>query len=446
VNNTVTKKFSIYTAISLVVANMIGTGVFTSLGFQVIDMNSGFAIILLWIIGGIVALTGAFCYAELSTLFPRSGGEFNYLSNLYHPAIGFMAGWISLSVGFAAPIAAASIALGEYLTSSINLPHNIYGFSYLSTTMIISIVVIILLSIIHSYDKIIGAVFQNIFTVFKFLFIIVLIIIGIINGNYSGVDFSINKQSLSQILSPAFAISLYFVAYSYSGWNASAYISGEVNNPTKSIPLSLIAGTFTVTMLYVLLNFMFLYTVSIPDMAGKVDVGFIYATNILGTNGGKVFGLIISILLVSSVSSMIITGPRINQVIGEDFYMFKLLARKNKKDIPIISILLQAIIAIIYIITSTFEQVITFIGFTLNLFTMLTVIGMVIYRYRHPEIERKYKVPLFPFVPIIFLMINTWILIYGLIYKPKESIYGILISMFGLVLYYINNILKSKEK
>jgi basic amino acid/polyamine antiporter, APA family len=437
-------KFSAYTAAALVIANMVGTGVFTSLGFQVVNISSGFALILLWFIGGIIALLGALCYSEIGVIMPRSGGEYHYLSKIYHPALGFLAGWISFLVGFAAPVAAASIAFGNYLYNSFHLlPHLIPSFFFISAPSLLGITIVIILTVIHSTNKMWGASFQNSITFIEVIIIFVLIALGLRHGPSAPISFIFDTSALHDILSPAFAVSMFFITYSYSGWNASAYVAGEIENPSKNIPLSLITGTSIVIILYILLNFVFLYTVPINQLSGKVEIGLIYANKILGAHGGGLMGSAIAIVLISTISSMIITGPRVSKVIGEDYHLFRWLSRKNSKDVPTTAIVTQSIISIVYIATSTFEQVIIFIGFTLNLFTFLTVLGVIILRIKHPEIPRPYKTFGYPIIPGMFLLINIWIIMYGLMYKPHESLVGISLLGIGLVIYFIDKHIKS---
>jgi APA family basic amino acid/polyamine antiporter len=428
-------KFGLNTAISIVVANMIGTGIFTSLGFQVISLKSGFALLLLWLLGGISALTGALAYSELGTSMPRSGGEYHFLSRIYHPALGFIAGWISFIIGFAAPTAAAAIALGAYFNASLNLNITILT---LGLDKIIAIFVIIIISALHASDKAAGAWFQNIFTLLKVITLLILIILGLFSGIDQTLDFSITRDSLMEIKSPAFAISLFFVSYSYSGWNAAAYIAGEIKNPEKNIPRSLLTGTLIVTLLYVFTTYVFLRVIPISDMTGKIEIGYIFGSQIFGPHTSTIMGLIFSLLLLSTVSSMIITGPRVTHVMGEDYAFLNWFAKRSKKEIPVRAIIIQSALSIGYILTSTFEQVITLIGFTLNVFTLLAVIGMMLNRRKKPDSDFVYRVRFYPVVPVIFILINSWIIIYGLIYRPMESLAGIGISLAGLIFYFID--------
>ncbi len=438
-------KFSLYTAIALVIANMVGTGVFTSLGFQVVSLSSGSALLLLWLIGGLIALFGALAYSEAGVMMPRCGGEYHFLSKMYHPLPGFLAGWVSFLVGFAAPVAAAAIALGNYLCSSVGWPKDLgLGVSFFKTPSLVAIAVIVFFTFIHASNKIFGANFQNVITSAKVLIIFVLIAIGLAYGKSSAISFALDGSAFHDILSPAFVVSMFFVTFSYSGWNAAAYVADEIKNPLKNIPISLIGGTAVVVVMYVLLNFVFLRTVPAAELSGKIEIGYIYASRVFGAQGGRIMGTLISVLLLSTISSMIIAGPRISKVIGEDYRLFRWMAKKNAKDIPYVAIITQGLFSIFYIMTSTFDQVIIFIGFTLNLFTFLTVLGVMVMRIKHPEIARTYKTWGYPVTPIIFLAINIWILIYGVLYRPYESLAGLGFTAAGVLVYFINKSM-SKE-
>ena len=430
------QKYSRYTAISVVIANMIGTGVFTSLGFQVMGLSSGFALVMLWLIGGVIALCGAFAYAELGVKLPKSGGEYNFLSEIYHPAVGFLAGWISITIGFAAPVAAAAIAFGKYFSSSVGFPSFPFLTGQLTAPVMFAIILILAISLIHTFNKIVGATFQNFMTMLKVLFILFLIFLGFKYGISTHIGFLPGKLAFREMVSPAFAVSMFFVTYSYSGWNAAAYISGEIRDQKKNIPISLIAGTGVVILLYLCLTIVFLYTLPIAELSGKLEVGYLFANKILGVKAGAIMGLIISFLLISSVSSMIIVGPRVYNAMGEDYPRLKWLSKK-RNDIPVLAILFQSLLSIIFIITSTFEQVIVIIGFTLNLFTFITVLGVFVLRRKRPELKAPFSTMGYPYLPGLFLALNLWILCYGFISRPHESIAGIAITLCGLAMYFV---------
>ena len=429
-------KIKFPTALSVVIANMIGTGVFTSLGYQLPAISDFSAIIALWLVGGVVALFGAFAYSELGAALPRSGGEYNYLSEIYHPAVGFLSGWVSATIGFAAPIAAAAWALGKYFSTVVP------GFS----PQMIGAVVIILVTIVQSINYAIGGGFQTVATAIKVILIIVFIIFGLLCACNTHISVVPTAQTYTDIFSAPFAISLVYVSFAYSGWNASSYIAGEVDNPKRNIPLSILVGTLLVTVLYIMINYVFLRTAPVEEMKGVNEVAFISAKYIFGDNGAKLISMIISILLVSTISSMVIVGPRVIQMIGEDYSIFKLLARKNSNGIPVIAIASQSVIALILLFSSSFDMIITYISFTLSLFTTLTVLGVFILRFQKPDLERPYKTWGYPVTPAIFLILNCWFLWFVFKGKPVASMVGLGVVALGLVVYFLAKFLsKNKE-
>lgn len=419
------KSINLFTATCIVVANMIGTGVFTSLGFQVVNIKSIFALLFLWFLGGIFALCGALSYSELGAAMPRNGGEYYYLSRIYHPIIGFLSGWVSVTVGFAAPIAAAAMALGQYLKSVFPILPSIP----------IALLVVVGVSLIHTQNLRFGSKFQLIFTVLKVLLIVVLIICGFLLAQPQPLSFVPTAADVETIFSSPFAISLVYVIYSYSGWNAAIYLANEVQQPEKNLPRALIIGTLIVMVLYLLLNLMFLYTTPMQKLAGQLEVGYIAANQFFNINGAKIMGLLISLGLISSISSMVLAGPRVTQVIGEDIPLFKVLAKKNSQDIPYYAIFLQLFLVTVLLITSSFEAVITYLGFTLTLSSFLTVLGVFVARIKYPDIPRPYRTWGYPITPIIFLAISVWMLVFILRDKPVESLAGFATLAIGIVVY-----------
>jgi len=268
---------SMLTATAIVVADMVGVGVFTSLGFQVQGIPSGFSLLLLWVVGGGVALCGVFSYGELAAMFPRSSGEYNFLRQTYHPALGFVAGWLSATVGFAAPVALAAMAFGEYGKAILpGAPPLALG---IGVVWIVSLVG--LRSIHHS------SAFQMAWTVLKVVLILAFLIAGFALATPQPISFAPSAADPSHVISAPFAISLVFVMYSYSGWNAATYIVGEMRDPQRSLPRSLLVGTSIVIVLYVALNALFLYATPIDQLAGQIDVAVIAGKHIFGDLGGR---------------------------------------------------------------------------------------------------------------------------------------------------------------
>lgn len=427
------KKIGLFTATSLIIANMVGTGVFTSLGFQALGISSGFALVFLWVVGGVVALCGALIYGEIGSRFPESGGEYNYLSKIYHPALGFLSGWVSVTVGFSAPVAAASMAMSKYVAYIVpQLPKSVFAAG-----------VVIFISVMHGIHFGIGKNFQNIFTTLKIALILVFILAGLFAKSDGDASFTLNAEASQSIFSAAFAISLYFVGYSYSGWNAAAYLAGEIENPQKNLPKALLIGTSIVALLYVLLNYVFLKVAPLSELKGQVEVGAVAATHIFGKTNGNIMSVIIALLLVSSISAMVMVGPRVSEAMGKNYSIFAFLA-KRRGNTPMMAIFVQSSISLFFIFTATFDQVITYIGFTLNFFLFMTVLGVFVVRYKNnPPHYSGYKTLLYPVTPALFLLIETWVLIYGLIYKPFESQAGLVTVLSGLIVYYIS---KSKKQ
>jgi APA family basic amino acid/polyamine antiporter len=428
-------KISFNTAVSIVIANMIGTGVFTSLGFQVLGIESGFAIIMLWVVGGVLALCGALTYGEIGAALPNNGGEYNYLSKLYHPAVGFLSGWVSVTVGFAAPIAAASVALGKYVSK-------IYPEV---DSVILAFGVIIGITIIHTLTLKVGAAFQRAFTMVKIICIVMFVGFGLFHVPNHTVHFVADKGAWKDIFSLSFASSLIYVTYAYSGWNAAAYVAGEMEKPKRNLPRALFIGTLIVMAVYTILNYVFLYSVPISELKGVVEVGYLSANKIFGVQLGQFMSLVIAVLLISTISAMILAGPRVMQSMGKEITPLKFFAITNKNNIPFVAIIFQSVIALILVLTSSFESLINYVGFTLSLFTFLTVFGIFILRYRHKEIERPFKMPFYPLPPILFLSIYGWILYSVMKEKPKESLYGIITLIVGLGFYYFTTYLQNKK-
>ncbi len=423
--NTPIGKISWKVGAALVVANMIGTGVFTSLGFQLQDVQNSWSILGLWFLGGVLALIGAFCYAEMGSVFRQSGGEYIFLSQVYHPVLGYLAGWISLTVGFAAPVALSAMALGEYMGNVLELH---------PTFMAVS--TILLVAFIHSFNINVSSQFQSYATWFKVLLILFLIGAGFwVSSEVTAFDFSLGWTA--EILTPSFAIAFVFVTYSYTGWNAAAYIIEEIDQPKVSLPKALVRGTLLVTILYVLLHLVFLKHGELDTLRGQLDVGHVFATRVFGNSGAVIINLLVAFFLVSSISAMTWVGPRVSQAMGKDYRIWGFLNRKNKKQIPVRAIWFQAGIAVTYVLTGTFESVLLYCGFILQIAALLTVAGIFVLRRRKGK-EEYFRAPLFPVLPVVFVILSLWVLSYLLINQPTESLVGLLILGIGTLTYFFN--------
>lgn len=433
-------KIGVKTASTFVIANMIGTGVFTSLGFQLFSTTNPITIALIWLVGGIIALCGAIVYSELGAAMPRSGGEYNFLSEIYHPAVGFLSGWVSLIVGFAAPVALACMALSSYVCRI---------FPSVNPT-VLGVTVLSVITLIHLFSKKVGTTVQNILTVAKILIILVFIVAGFLCtpegiGNFDNAKFDTND-----IFSTGFAVSLIWVYYAYSGWNAAAYISGDIKNPQRNVPLAMMASTFFVTVLYLALNMVFLRTAPVSELTGQVEVGLISAVHVFGPKGGAVMGLLIALMLTSSISSMVYVGPRVGMTMGEDHKMFRFLTWKNKLDCPSVAVALQWFISLMLILTNSFKEVTEYTGIVLSFCSMLTVAGVFVHRRRFPNATRPYKSFGYPVTPLVFCLLIICSISY-LIYQdftksfvehsqtaPWTTIASVLTLLIGCLLWFVN--------
>ena len=426
------KKYSTRSATAVIVANMIGTGVFASLGYQLLDIQSGFVLLLLWAVGGLTALFGALSYAELGSALPRSGGEYHFLSKIYHPAAGFVTGWVSTTIGFAAPTAMVAILFGGYFSSV---------FRSLNET-ILAAGLIIVLTAIHITNHRQSGGFHQIMTLVKLILITLFCVAGFTAEPIKGIKFVPHQEDLSIILSSSFAVSLIYVNYAYMGWNSATYISSELDNPQKSLPRILLSGTLLVAILYVLINAVFLYVAPIEEMKGVKEIGFIAAKYIFGDSGSVIFSICLSIVLISTVSAMTIAGPRAFQSIGQDYSLFKILAKTNNNNIPVYAILLQSILSLIFIFTSSFQSILIFAGFTLGLSNFATVLGVFVLRYKQPKLIRPYKTWLYPLTPLLYLLLMGWTLWHITIEKPSEALMSLVVIVAGILMYLASIIIK----
>ena len=419
------------TATAIVIADMVGIGVFTSLGFQVASITSGFALIMLWIVGGAAAICGALCYAELATMLPRSSGEYNFLRRIYHPAFGFVAGFLSATVGFAAPCALAAMAFGFYFKAV--MPG--------APPLLLGLVATWIVALVHLGGVRFGSAFHNAWTAFKLALIVAFIGLGFAVGDSQPITFMPQAGDAAAIVSAPFAISLVFVMYSYSGWNAATYIVGEIREPARNLPRALVAGTAVVLVLYVLLNAVMLKTTPLSDLSGVIDVAMVSGRHIFGPVGARLVGGLISFGLVASISAMMWIGPRVTMTMGEDFRVLRLFARQSKAGVPAIAILFQLVVCDLLLLTESFEEVLNFVQFSLTFCSFFAVLGVIKMRITHPDLARPYRAWGYPITPLAFLTVTAFMMYYLLVNRPLQSLGGLALMAAGLVIYYASNLL-----
>lgn len=419
-----TKKITLLTAVSIVIANMIGTGVFTSVGFQLAAVQNTWSILWLWVFGGMLALFGAFAYAELATHFKQSGGDYIYLSRLFHPFLGYLSAWAGLTVGFSAPVALAAIAFVKYL-SPFGLHDNAW----------IAVAIIVITGIMHSFTLKHSSRFQNFTTLIKVVFIVVLIIVALVLPGAENNALNFSDSWRTEMISPGFAVSMVYVSFAYTGWNAAAYVADEISSPLRNIPKALIVSTWFVLTVYVLFQFCLLKNGHTSELANKEEVAFIAYNNLLGNAGGKWVSAFIAIQLLATISSYLWVGPRVTQAMANEFRLWKPLSKTNRHNMPVIAIWLHVVISIILVLSGSFEKVLLYAGFVLQLMASLTVSTSLFLKKRIPG---AFISPLKPWLQIVFLLFSGWVLIFTFIEKPVESLIGVGMLAAGAVLYFFD--------
>ncbi len=414
------KKITWLTATALVVSNMIGTGIFTSLGYQVASLTNTYTIILLWLVGGVLALFGAFCYSELGNYYKETGGDYIYLSRGFHPVFGYLSSWISLIVGFSAPVALAALAMSKYL--------QIFGLEF---GRVFAIGVIILIAISQSFSLKTSSNFQNFFTLLKVVFVLVLIGLGLYIAPHSVNGLNFNTNWIKEVQMPEFASSLVFVAFAYTGWNSASYIVGEIKNPKRNLPKSLIIGTLFVTLVYIFINFIFLKHASILSLVNQEDVASIAAKGFLGLTGAKWVSFFIALQLIATISGYLWIGSRVSFATSKENKLWSFM-NISKNDTPYVALWVHACIAILLILTGKFEQIFIYASFLLQLLSAVAVATV----FTIPSEKRHiFKGKYFWVFPSVFLAFGAYICYFTFVAHPKESIIGFSTIIVGLILY-----------
>lgn len=433
------RKLGLFPVTNIVIANIIGAGIFTTTGFMMDSLGNPVLMLILWLVGGVIALCGAISFGELGATFPQAGGEYIFISKLFSPLLGFLSGWLSLIVGFSAPIAASAIGFSEYLSMAFpSLQRIILSSDTVSLSLfkkLTAIFVILFFTFIHSRGVIFGTQIQNVLTVLKVTLISGLIVAGFVFGEGSFENFR-NAGDFQFSFSgwKSIGLSLMFVMFAYSGWNSATYIGSEIKSPDKVIPRSLLISTGIVTILYVLLNIFFVFALSPGEIKGVPEIAGLAAGKAFGKMAEAVISLLISFALVSSLSAFIILGPRVYYSMTRAGYFFAFAAIIHPKfKVPIGAVLLQSSVAVFLVATGTFEQILVYMGFSLGIFPIIAVAGIFKLRLKN---ESALKLPGFPFVQILFIVTGLLMLILAFFERPYESSIAILTALSGVPVFY----------
>jgi APA family basic amino acid/polyamine antiporter len=445
-----TRQLGTLSATALVVSNMIGVGIFTTTGFLAGDLGNPSLVIGIWVAGGVLALAGALCYAELGMNFPRSGGEYVYLSEAWGPAWGFIDGWVSFFAGFSAPVAAAALAISAYLAffvpalspdapASVVIPLGVtqinLGGAQLVSSAIVAVFTLINLAGIAHVAKL-----QNVLTGFKLLVIGAFLLLGFAVGQGDWAHFSqVAERSSASPIASQFAISLIFVFYGYSGWNAAVYVAEEIRRPERTLPWALVFGTLFVAALYVGLNVLYIYADPLADLKGVLAVGSTAASSLFGERAGGLFSAAMAVSLLATVNAMCMIGPRVYYAMAKNGAFFAAAARVHPRwQSPWIAVLAQGICCCALILTGTFESLVNYIGFTLFLFSALSVLALFKFR-RRPDWRRSRWVDFgYPIIPLLYVAMNVWVFVYFTQDKGQEALWSLATVVAGGVAYYLS--------
>lgn len=440
------RQLGIISATALVVSNMVGTGIFATSGFLAGDLGAPSLVLIIWVVGALFALVGAFCYSELGVNFPSSGGEYVYLTRAYGPTWGFMSGWVSFFAGFSAPIAAAALAFSDYLgyffpaLKQANAQFTIgpAGFSLkLGGAQLTASVLIALFTILNFFGVRRVARVQNVLTATKILVLVAFIGLGFAIGTGSWGHFSMSTARTSTTSLPAqFAISLFWIYVAYSGWNAATYVAEELKRPEKTLPVALAVGAGLVAALYLGLNLVFIYATPLGEMKGVVAVGSLAASKLFGAGVAGIFSALMALSLVSTVNAMVTIGPRVYYAMAKNKAFLPMAARVDPRwHTPVPAIVLQGLCAVLMTLTP-FPELVIYIGFTLNFFAVMSVSSLFLFRRRAEWQKLRVVSFAYPLLPALFLLVGGWMTVYGFLMKPKVSLAAVLTVAVGAVVYH----------
>lgn len=420
------RRLGVRTATSLVVASMVGTGVFTTTGFLARDLGSAGAVLLTWLAGGAFALFGALAYGELVAALPHNGGEYQLLTRLYHPALGFVAGFTSFLVGFCAPIAASSLLFGAYLARAIpGVPETPAAVALLVGTTALHLGR--LERVVRLHDAV---------TAGKVLVVAALGIAGLLAGDPGRLFAAGPARTADAVGSGAFAVGLVYVSYAYSGWNAAAYVAGEVVDPARNLPRALLVGTTSVVALYLALNAAYLSAGPLADLAGVPEVAHAAARGLFGDGAARAVSGVIAFGLVSTVSAFVMTGPRVYEAMGLDHRALGFLSRRNTVGAPAPALVLQGAVSLLLVAGATVEKLVAYVGFTLTLFAGLAVLG--VFRLRALGLaptDRRLRTWGHPVTSLAFVALCGWMLVHAVAGRPAVAGAGVGTLVAGLVLW-----------
>ncbi len=451
------RKLGLFDSTMVVVGNVIGSGIFLTTGIMATYIPSPGWILLAWIGGGLITLTGALTYSELGVLFPEAGGQYVYLKEAYGPLIGFLFGWITFLIYMTGSIAALSVAFSEYLgiflpsmsdmvSTEIHL-FNQYIHIGISVGQLVAVGIILVLSLVNYLGLVLGKTLLNIVTVIKIGALLALVFLGLTLGRGGSFALNINPEGVSfGRLLAGFGVALISVTWAFDGWNNLNFVAGEIKNPRRNLPFALIIGITAILFLYALINIVYLYALPVNEMAGEIRVAEKAVSVLFGTTSGALISIVVLISIFGTLNGSILAAPRVYYAMAKDRLFFKKAAEVHPRfRTPGFAIIAQAVWSSILALSGTFEQLITFVIFISILFWIAGAAAIFTLRRKYPEREGSYKTWGYPLIPMIYILTLSGILINTLFEKPVESFAGIGIMIAGVPVYYFWNKFRRKN-
>jgi APA family basic amino acid/polyamine antiporter len=439
-------------ATALVVSNMIGQGIFTMTGFFAGDLGTPALLFWLWTVGAACALLGAICYSELGINFPSSGGEYVYLTQAFGPTWGFVTGWVSFFAGFSAPIAGAALGFAEYLSYFFPAIKQENSHVFLGSgewtlqigwAQAVASLLVAAFTVLNVFGVQRVARIQNVLTAGKVAVLIAFIVLGFAVGRGDMAHFSMTAVRTSQTpIAAQFGVSMLFVYLAYSGWNAATYVAEELRKPARTLPLALLIGTLLVTALYLLMNLAFVYAAPLEDLKGKFAVGSFAASRLFGPEVTGIFSALMAMSLMSTVNAMVTIGPRVYYAMaGNGAFLLAAAKVHPKFHTPVAAILAQGVCTVIMTLTP-FPQLVTYVGFTLNFFAVMSVVALMLFRRRPGWRKLPVVSFLYPLFPVLFVLAGLWVTYQGIVLRPYISLAAVITVVTGALVYHFH--LKSR--
>ncbi len=442
------KKLSLFDSTAIIIGSMIGSGIFIVSAEIARKVETPGMLLLAWAITGIITIFGALSYGELAAAMPKAGGQYVYIKEAFGPLYGFLYGWTLFAVIQTGTIAAVAVAFAKFtgvffpVISGDNYLFQA-GFLKVSSQQVLAIFLIIFLSLYNFRNVKAGAFLQNIFTVSKVLALLILVVLGIYFG-FHGFGNSANfKPTFPDIITlttiGVFGAAMTGSLFSADAWNNITFTAGEVKNPQKNLPLSLFLGTSTVILLYMLANIAYIYVLPIEQIqhAENDRVATLLMETILGNNGKFFMAAMIMVSTFGCLNGCILTAARVYYAMAKDGMFLKQAAKLNKNDVPANSLTMQCIWACILCFSGTYGDLLNYIMFAVMLFYILTISGLFRLRITRPEMERPYKAFGYPVIPAVYIILASLVAINMLIYQTDFSLYGLIIILTGVPVYYI---------